>query len=308
MSAITEQKCPHCGGAVEFNVGAQKLKCPYCDAEFDIAAMQQAEDFAANTVEQINWNSQGSQWGAGETDGMSVYACKSCGGEIVADATTGATTCPYCDNPVVMTGQFAGALKPDLVIPFKLDKKAAKVIEGESLDLLIGSIPMTEEEDAEEKVKEKFDASDVEILENIKSFTRQNWEIGNPEIDNPEIDNPKFKNVGTYYLYMEVKDNNGTKSEIYKKTIVVSSTEKPYIKSIHRKTRISTPGTSKQCFQTGRKARHRMFSVTGFLCSFGFYLAYSTTLVSRSTWTLIWPGYSSSFSMRFASSRARMTI
>ena len=126
MSTLTEQKCPHCGGAVEFNVGAQKLKCPYCDAEFDIAAMQQAEDFAANTVEQINWNSQGSQWGAGETDGMSVYACKSCGGEIVADATTGATSCPYCGNQVVMQGQFSGALKPDLVIPFKLDKKAAK--------------------------------------------------------------------------------------------------------------------------------------------------------------------------------------
>lgn len=126
MSAITEQKCPHCGGSVEFNVGTQNLKCPYCDAEFDIAAIQQAEDFAANTVEQINWNSQGSQWGAGETDGMSVYACKSCGGEIVADATTGATSCPYCGNQVVMQGQFSGALKPDLVIPFKLDKKAAK--------------------------------------------------------------------------------------------------------------------------------------------------------------------------------------
>ena len=126
MSTLLEQKCPHCGGAVEFNVGAQKLKCPYCDAEFDIAAMQQAEDFAANTVEQINWNSQGSQWGAGETDGMSVYACNSCGGEIVADQTTGATSCPYCGNQVVMKGQFSGALKPDLVIPFKLDKKAAK--------------------------------------------------------------------------------------------------------------------------------------------------------------------------------------
>ena len=126
MSTLTEQKCPHCGGAVEFNIGAQTLKCPYCDTEFDIAAMQQAEEFAANAVEQINWNSQGSQWGAGETDGMSVYACKSCGGEIVADATTGATSCPYCGNQVVMQGQFSGALRPDLVIPFKLDKKAAK--------------------------------------------------------------------------------------------------------------------------------------------------------------------------------------
>ncbi len=123
MSTILEQKCPCCGGAVEFNTGAQRLKCPYCDTEFDITAMP--ED-TSNQVEQINWNSQGAHWGAGETDSMSVYACNSCGGEIVADTTTGATTCPYCGNQVVMKGQFSGALKPDLVIPFKLDKKAAK--------------------------------------------------------------------------------------------------------------------------------------------------------------------------------------
>ena len=42
MSALLEQKCPCCGGAVEFNAGTQTLKCPYCDTEFDIAAMEQA--------------------------------------------------------------------------------------------------------------------------------------------------------------------------------------------------------------------------------------------------------------------------
>ena len=47
----------------------------------------------------------------------------------------------------------------------QLDKKAAKVIEGESLDLLIGSIPMTEDEDAEEKVKEKVKGNILRILE-----------------------------------------------------------------------------------------------------------------------------------------------
>ena len=123
MSTLLEQKCPCCGGAVEFDVGVQKLKCPFCDTEFDIAAMPQEE---VNTVEQFNWNTQGTQWGAGETDGMNVYSCKSCGGEIVADAATGATSCPYCGNQVVMKGQFSGAYRPDLIIPFKLDKKAAK--------------------------------------------------------------------------------------------------------------------------------------------------------------------------------------
>ena len=57
---------------------------------------------------------------------MRSYVCKSCGGEIVGDATTAATACPFCGNPVVMMGQFVGALRPDYVIPFKLDKKAAK--------------------------------------------------------------------------------------------------------------------------------------------------------------------------------------
>ena len=54
-----------------------------------------------------------------------MYTCNTCGGEIVGDETIGATECPFCGNPVVVTGQFAGVLKPDLVIPFKLDKKAA---------------------------------------------------------------------------------------------------------------------------------------------------------------------------------------
>ena len=121
MSTLLEQKCPCCGGAVEFDVGVQKLKCPFCDTEFDITEMPQEE-----ITEPAQWSSQSTQWGAGETDEMNVYICKSCGGEIVADATTGATSCPYCGNQVVMKGQFSGAYRPDLIIPFKLDKKAAK--------------------------------------------------------------------------------------------------------------------------------------------------------------------------------------
>ena len=75
----------------------------------------------------MQWQTQaGTEWQPGETEGMRVYACNSCGGEIVGDETTAATECPFCGNPVVMMGQFSGALKPDYVIPFKLDKKAAK--------------------------------------------------------------------------------------------------------------------------------------------------------------------------------------
>ena len=136
MPSIIEYKCPQCGGILEFDSKLQKMKCPYCDATFEMAELQ-GKDEALNQQpqegqaqgqrpDQMQWQTPNSQWAQGETDSMGVYTCKSCGGEIVADANTGATHCPFCGNPVVLTARFAGALKPDLVIPFQLDKKAAK--------------------------------------------------------------------------------------------------------------------------------------------------------------------------------------
>ena len=57
---------------------------------------------------------------------MYVLSCQSCGGEIVCEETTAAASCPYCGNPVVLKGKVSGMLKPDYVIPFKLNKQQAK--------------------------------------------------------------------------------------------------------------------------------------------------------------------------------------
>ena len=127
MSELQEYKCPCCGGAIEFDSKAQKMKCPYCDTEFDVETISSYNN-AINEEQQedMRWeHSAGGQWSSDERDGLRVYVCNSCGGEVVGDDTLAATACPFCDNPVVMTGQFADKLKPDLVIPFKLDKKDA---------------------------------------------------------------------------------------------------------------------------------------------------------------------------------------
>ncbi len=127
MAVLQEFKCPNCDGAVEFDSKLQKMKCPYCDAEFEMDVLQAYQDaLDAAPEEDMTWNTAaGSEWQEGEENGLRVYICDTCGGEIVADETTGASECPFCGNPVIMIGQFAGALKPDLVIPFKVDKKAA---------------------------------------------------------------------------------------------------------------------------------------------------------------------------------------
>jgi len=127
MAELQEYKCPCCGGAIAFDSTLQKMKCPYCDTEYEMETLVgYDEELKEETADNIQWNCPDTQWQDGETDGLLTYVCQSCGGEIVGDETTAATSCPYCDNPVVMMGQFTGKLKPDIVIPFKLDKKAAK--------------------------------------------------------------------------------------------------------------------------------------------------------------------------------------
>lgn len=128
MSTLLEYKCPCCGGKIEFDSTQQKMVCPFCDTSFDVDTLKKYDEQLNNKQEdKLDWEeSAGSQWAEGETDGMRVYTCQSCGGEVVGDANTAATACPFCDNPVIMTGQFMGDLKPDYVIPFKLDKETAK--------------------------------------------------------------------------------------------------------------------------------------------------------------------------------------
>ena len=130
-SAITNYQCPACGGPLQFNAGAQKLKCEFCDSEFTIEEItqyfqeknEQAVD--VNTAEQQAEAAQVLQWTEEEARHMRAYSCPSCGAQLICDEHTAATRCPYCDNPTIVPAQFDGALKPDYVIPFKLDKDAA---------------------------------------------------------------------------------------------------------------------------------------------------------------------------------------
>ena len=128
MASLQEYKCPCCGGAISFDSTLQKMKCPYCDTEFDVASFQAYdESLDQQQPDNMQWQTDTqSQLSEEETQGLRSYVCDSCGGEIVCDENTAATSCPFCGNPVVMMGQLAGTLRPDYVIPFKLDKEAAK--------------------------------------------------------------------------------------------------------------------------------------------------------------------------------------
>lgn len=66
MSELIQYKCPCCGGAVEFNSTAQKMKCPYCDTEFEIETLKKYDEELKQEKQkedQMQWQEDaGSQW------------------------------------------------------------------------------------------------------------------------------------------------------------------------------------------------------------------------------------------------------
>ena len=127
--ALLKYQCPNCDGPLGFDPGTQEIVCPYCGSMFSVEALQSMDEGPAANQDQepesAGWDYHGGGWGPNEQQGLAVYTCKSCAGEIVGDETLGATSCPFCGNQVVITSVFTGTLRPDLVIPFKLDKNAA---------------------------------------------------------------------------------------------------------------------------------------------------------------------------------------
>ena len=150
-SQVTNYKCPSCTGPLHFDSKSGQMACEYCGSVFTVQQIEalyegkneQAENaFNAAQAAQaaqaenaadvqdgmdVDWDlsTAGSDWGA-EGEGLRVYICPSCGAELICDETTAATSCPYCANPTIVPGQFSGTLMPDLIVPFRLDKEAAK--------------------------------------------------------------------------------------------------------------------------------------------------------------------------------------
>lgn len=131
MASVLEYKCPRCNAGISFDSSAQKMKCPYCETEFDAEALRQFNSVTEERPpEQAEWETSHNPW---NDEGLQGYICPSCSGELIGDATTAATRCPYCGNPAVLPAQLSGSFRPDGVIPFKLDKQAAERAFAENL-------------------------------------------------------------------------------------------------------------------------------------------------------------------------------
>lgn len=124
METMIIYRCPNCGGEIRFDSDNQKLSCPYCDTVFDVETLTEYQ----RQCQEVNGDRM--DWGNGHDifidDSLVMYSCENCGGEIIGNSQTIATKCPYCNSPVIMNKNISKQLKPDYVIPFKINKDDAK--------------------------------------------------------------------------------------------------------------------------------------------------------------------------------------
>ena len=132
---ITNYKCPACSGPLHFAAKSGNMECEFCGSSYSVqeieatyaeadakAAQAKAEADGNKPVAEDEWSVTQEQW---NSEGMKSYSCPSCGATLLCDDNLAASSCPYCGNPTVVPGQFTNTLKPDYVIPFKLEKDDA---------------------------------------------------------------------------------------------------------------------------------------------------------------------------------------
>lgn len=115
MGKVIDIQCPSCKAPIHFNAKLGKLKCEYCDNEFDVNELNKIEPIkVVESTEEVV-----------EKENYYSYNCPDCGAEILTDENTSATFCLYCGNTAILKNKLSGKFKPDKIIPFKTTKDEA---------------------------------------------------------------------------------------------------------------------------------------------------------------------------------------
>ncbi len=114
---VTTFKCPNCGGGSVFDAKTQKLKCLYCGSLFDIPDQTGVVTPERQLEELLD---KGEVWKEAE-----VYQCQSCGAKEIIENQRVSHVCPFCGTKNVVKIEELPGIKPQGIVPFKIDKKMA---------------------------------------------------------------------------------------------------------------------------------------------------------------------------------------
>ena len=112
-------KCRECGAMLEFAPGTDSLLCPYCQTINKIEVADQA-------IDELDFH----QHLADESDKalhveQLVVHCNACGAETTLQPNVTASFCPFCGHPIVAQAISRRIIRPQSLLPFAINRKAA---------------------------------------------------------------------------------------------------------------------------------------------------------------------------------------
>lgn len=192
--------CKNCGAVLFWDPKSNCLKCDFCESEYQIT------DFEDNTMteEIVKDEALDNDYVATEvSDDMVVYACKTCGGEVVALKTTMATICPYCGEAISITSKSVGEFRPELVIPFARTKKEIMELYKKYVSGSFLTPKIFKDEHIIEKIQGVFVPFHLHTIQNranyeFKGETSSSSRVGYDKVTTHKVYSLKIKSRGKY--------------------------------------------------------------------------------------------------------------
>ena len=142
-----EIKCPNCVASLVFDATSGKMQCKFCGSYFTMADVKDqfeaagqasqsdikeptqavAPDYNATGTGAADSMQTSAQPAYAESDTMqcNIYSCTSCGAELAVNGVETSTFCAYCGQPSIVFSRVSQTLKPELIIPFSIQKQQA---------------------------------------------------------------------------------------------------------------------------------------------------------------------------------------
>jgi len=120
--------CSNCGAKLQYDAGAQAMKCPYCGQQQDVPQQAQQPNTAGPpaSAREIPIEQGMAMASRGYGTPVQTVSCRDCGATVNVTAGENTAKCAFCGSQQVLAQEAAGnPITPESMVPFKLDKAAA---------------------------------------------------------------------------------------------------------------------------------------------------------------------------------------
>ena len=113
------KRCPNCGGLPGYDIASGKLVCAHCNFSQDIESDDKVQ--RRQLTDEIKRSKR--TWDEG-----TVFRCTQCGVKEVLTQKDITRRCAFCGNSNIVSANELSGIKPDSLIPFKIDIERARNI------------------------------------------------------------------------------------------------------------------------------------------------------------------------------------